>query len=163
MSHAHPSTHTNGVLYSTDEFSVVDDNGVKIVQPKKRYGRIIPFIQKEGVVEAVLLPKDSEGLIKYPSIGLSQLKDALDYCISREWEVSSAACIHLGFWRSHELVDDSECVWGIDCKFDENASKLIADRDLVVIPVGLIPKMGDSIAAAALLKLVVHMQHKSKA
>lgn len=151
----HSNDVDNGVIYSGSDFSVVSEDGLHIIKPKISYGRIMPFIKKNGVIEGILLPKEDSGLLKYLSKGLNELNDAVEYCKTLDIDAKSDAFIHLGFWRSSEYIDDSECVWGLDCNYDENTSKLIGDRNLVVVPLGFITTMGDSIAAAALLKLIV--------
>jgi hypothetical protein len=68
---------SNEVVYSCDEFSIHNESNFKTIRLKKSYGRILPFIVKEGVVEAVILPKESEGLFKYTTENLNQLHEAI--------------------------------------------------------------------------------------
>ena len=151
---------SNEVVYSCDEFSIHNESNFKTIRLKKSYGRILPFIVKEGVVEAVILPKESEGLFKYTTENLNQLHEAIEFCKSNDWNVNEDNFIHLGFWRTHEILDSSECVWGLDVESMEDNSNLLSSTDVVILPIGILLNLGDSIAAAAGLKLLLKMHTK---
>lgn len=154
---------SNEIVYSCDEFSIHTESNFKTIRLKKNYGRILPFIIKEGIVEAVVLPKDSEGLFKYETESLNQLQEAIDFCISNSWNVTEDNFIHLGFWRTHEILDASECVWGLDVESLEDSSSILSSQEVVILPIGILLNLGDSVAAASGLKLLlkVHSQDKN--
>ena len=113
-----------------------------------------------GIIEAVVLPKESEGLFKYTTENLNQLHEAIEFCKSKDWNVNEDNFIHLGFWRTHEILDSSECVWGLDVESMEDNSNLLSSTDVVILPIGILLNLGDSIAAAAGLKLLLKMHTK---
>jgi hypothetical protein len=146
---------SNEIVYSCDEFSIHHESNFKTIRLKKNFGRILPFIVKEGIVEAVILPKESEGLFKYTTESLNQLHEAVSFCQDNSWNVTEENFIHLGFWRTHEILDISECVWGLDVESMSDNSSLLSSNDVVILPIGILLNLGDSIAAAAGLKLLL--------
>lgn len=151
---------SNEIVYSCDEFSIHNESNFKTIRLKKNYGRILPFIVKQGVVEAVILPKESEGLFKYTTENLNQLHEAVEFCVSNGWNATEDNFIHLGFWRSHEILDVSECVWGLDIESMSDNSSILSSNDVVILPIGILLNLGDSIAAAAGLKLLLKIHTK---
>ncbi len=148
------------VVYSCEEFSIHNESNFKTIRLKKNYGRILPFIIKNGIIEGVILPKESEGLFKYTTENLNQLHEAIDFCKSNGWKVKEDNFIHLGFWRSHEILDSSECVWGLDIESMDDSSSLLSSNDVVILPIGILLTLGDSIAAASGLKLLLNIHTK---
>lgn len=146
---------SNEIVYSCDEFSIHNDSNFKTIRMKKNYGKILPFIVKDGVVEAVILPKESEGLFKYATENLNQLQEAIDFCQENGWDANEENFLHLGFWRSHEILDISECVWGLDVESMKDNSSILSSSDVVILPIGILLNLGDAIAASAGLKLLL--------
>lgn len=148
------------VVYSCEEFSIHNESNFKTIRLKKNYGRILPFIIKNDIIEAVVLPKDSEGLFKYTTENLNQLHEAIEFCKSNGWEVTENNFIHLGFWRSHEILDSSECVWGLNIESMDDSSSILSSSEVVILPIGILLTLGDSIAAASGLKLLLNIHTK---
>jgi hypothetical protein len=155
---------SNEIVFSCDEFSIHTESNFKTIRLKKNYGRVLPFIIKEGIVEAVVLPKESEGLFKYETQSMNQLQEAVEFCNSNSWNVTENNFIHLGFWRTHEILDSSECVWGLDVDSMEDTSTILSSKEVVILPIGILLNLGDSIAGAAGLKLLLktHRQQKNE-
>lgn len=150
------------VLYSCDDFTIHQEDNIKTIRLKKNYGRVLPYVIKNGIIEAILLPKDSEGLIKYETNSLDQLSEVIKFCEDLGWNVNKDNFNHLGFWRSSEYLDYSECVWGLDIESSESSSEIIAHRDFAVLPISVLLSIGDSLSAAAGLKLMVKLHSETK-
>lgn len=150
------------VLYSCDDFTIHQEQNIKTIKFKKNYGRVLPYIVKNGIIEAVILPKNSEGLIKYETNQLNQLSEVLKHCQDLGWSVNKDNFTHLGFWRCNEFLDYSECVWGLDIESTENPSAIIDSKEFVVLPISVLLSIGDSLSAAAGLKLFLKVHGESK-
>jgi hypothetical protein len=150
------------VVYSCEDFSIFNEDGKKTIRFKKCYGKILPFLKKNGVIDAIILSKETENLLSYPTESLNQLSEAIEFCNSREWKVSADNFIHLGFWKSHPLFELTECVWGIDVNSLEDSSNLLTDTDSFIVPLSSLNNIEDATTVAAILKLLVKTHTESK-
>jgi hypothetical protein len=150
------------VLYSCDDFTIHQEENIKTIKFKKNYGRVLPYVIKNGIIEAVILPKDSEGMIKYETNTLDQLSEIVKFCQDLNWNVKKENFIHLGFWRCSEFLDYSECVWGLDVESTENPSSILNSKDFVVLPISVLLSIGDALSGAAGLKLFLKIHGESK-
>ncbi|MEY3310699.1 MAG: hypothetical protein RL348_17 [Bacteroidota bacterium] len=150
------------VLYSCDEFSIHNESDNKFIRLKMNHGRILPFLKKNGIVDAIILNKESENLFSYPTQTLNQLSEAIAYCNANEWNVSEENFIHLGFWKSHPLLEQSECVWGLDINSLENSSNILSDTNSFIVPLSSINNIEDATTVAAILKLIIKIHTTSK-
>jgi hypothetical protein len=153
---------TGETLYSCDDFTIHQEENIKTIRFKKNYGRLLPYVIKNGVIEAIILPKESEGLIKYETNSLDQLSEIIKFCEDLGWKVTKNNFTHLGFWRSNEFLDHSECVWGLDIESTESSSEIISNKNFVILPISVLLSIGDALSAAAGLKLLVKIHSESK-
>lgn len=149
------------ILYSCDEFSVHKEADSKVIRLKTNNGRFLPYITKNGIVEGILLPKESDGLAKYENTSFNQLNDVISHCNSLGWDVNESNFIHLGFWRLSSILDYSECVWGLDIESCDKSSEILSDGNFVVLPISALINIGDSVAGAAALKLLLRINESN--
>jgi len=145
------------ILYSCDEFTIHEESNSKTLRFKKSYGRFLPYVVKNGIIEAILLPKESDGLATYENESINQLTDVIEHCKKLGWNVAEDNFTHLGFWRVSPFIDSSECVWGLDVDACENSSSILSDSNFVVLPISALVNIGDAIAGASALKLLLKM------
>ena len=150
------------VAYSCEEFTIFNDEGKKSIRFKRNFGKILPFLKKDGVIDAIILNKETENLLSYPTESLNQLTEALEYCNSKEWNVSDDSFIHLGFWKSHSMFESTECVWGLDVNSLENSSNLLSDNETLIIPLSSLDNLEDATTIASVLKLIVKIHTESE-
>ena len=149
------------ILYSCDEFTIHEETNSKTLRFKKTYGRFLPFVVKNGIIQAVLLPKESDGLSSYETESINQLKDVVKHCNELGWGVDEDNFIHLGFWRVSSFIDSSECVWGLDVENCRNSNFILSDNNFVVLPISALLNIGDAIAGASALKLILKIHKDS--
>jgi hypothetical protein len=149
------------ILYSCDEFTIHKELNTKTLRFKKSYGRFLPYVVKNGVIEAILLPKESDGMATYETESINQLNDVIEHCNKFGWEVNEDNFIHLGFWRISQFIDSSECVWGLDIESCQNSNSILSDDNFVVLPISALLNIGDAISGASALKLLLKVSKDS--
>ena len=77
------------------------------------------------------------------------------------WGVDEDNFIHLGFWRVSSFIDSSECVWGLDVENCRNSNFILSDNNFVVLPISALLNIGDAIAGASALKLLLKIHKDS--
>jgi len=150
------------ILYSCEDFTIFNEDGKKSIRLKENHGKILPFLAKNGIIEAIVLSKESENLLQYTTQSLNQLTESVNYCNSLDWDVSEENFIHLGFWKSHPLLELTECVWGLDINSMKDSSSVLSSNDVIILPLSSLNSIEDSTTVAAILKLLIKIHTESK-